>query len=207
MSCSVKPPVCSLRTIRFNMELGIVGLLLDTKIDDATDMAQLVHHLGCDALVACDVRTVDLDVDRGREAEVERLGDDVSGQEIEGDAAKLAREPLAEAADIVCGRVVFLFERDEDVGIGCAGEARAIVDVVDVADGQADVIENVVDLCGRYLFADLALHKIEQARGFFNAHSRRGPDMKNELPAVGLRKEIFAQERHQNEGSETKPQD
>jgi hypothetical protein len=35
-----KAPLCSLRTIRVNMELGIVGLLLDTQIGDAVDMTK-----------------------------------------------------------------------------------------------------------------------------------------------------------------------
>ena len=35
----------------------------------------------------------------------------------------------------------------------------------------------------------------------------RGADMKNELPAVGLREKVFAKERHKNESSKTKPQE
>ena len=56
----------------------------------------LVEHLVGDCAVAFDVGAVDLDVDRRGQAEVEDLGDDVGGQEVERRAGKFARQLLAQ---------------------------------------------------------------------------------------------------------------
>ena len=57
--------------------------------------------------LACDVVALDLHVDRRRQSEVENLGDDVGGQEIEGDAGKLAAAACwRKLAHIVRGRAM-----------------------------------------------------------------------------------------------------
>src|ERR1035438_4600153 len=98
-------------------------------------------------------------------------------------------------------------KRHQNVAIPRVQRAVGQVLRVQGAVGQADVVENVVDLRSRYLIADLSLDQVEQAGGFLNAHSRRAADMENELPAVSLREKVFAKERHQNENGETKPQE
>ncbi len=107
--------------------------------------------------IARDIRTVDLNIDGGRQTKVQCLGDNVSRKKIERSSGKLAGELLAQRAHVVCGRVMLLFERDEHVGIGRAGEPRVVVDVVDVADRQADVVEDIVDLSRRNRLPDAGL--------------------------------------------------
>ena len=75
-----------------DLEVGIVERLLDAGIDDAGHVAHLVQDAVGDAAIALDVGAVDLDVDRRGQAEIQDLGDDVRGQEVEGDAGKSLRQ-------------------------------------------------------------------------------------------------------------------
>jgi hypothetical protein len=57
------------------------------------------------------------------------------------------------------------------------------------AIGQANVIENIVNLPSRDLFSDLAFNQIEQTSRFLDASSSRRPNMHDELTAIGRRQE------------------
>src|ERR1017187_5579213 len=98
-------------------------------------------------------------------------------------------------------------ERYQNVPVAVAQSSVGQVLGIQGAVRQADVVENVVDLRSWNFLADLSLHQVEQARGFFNAHSGRAADMENELPAVGLGEEVFAKERYENESRKTKPEE
>ena len=64
-------------------------------------------------------------------------------------------------------------ERNQNVAVARAERAVGQVLRVQRAVGQADVVEDVVDLRSWNLLADLSLNQIEELRRLFNAHSRR----------------------------------
>jgi hypothetical protein len=142
------------------MELGIVGLLLDTQIGDAVDMTKFAKHLVGDPLVRDDVRTVDLDVNRRGLTEVKDLGHNVGRKKIERRTGKLAREIAAQGAHIVCDRVMFLFQRDKHIDIGRPCQSRVVVHVVDVAARKANIVENTVDFTHRNYMSDTGFDQI-----------------------------------------------
>src|SRR5262249_2118612 len=111
-------------------------------------LAQLVQDLVGHLPVALDVVPLDLHVDGGGETEVQDLRHDVRGHEVEGDTGKLLGQAPAERAHVIGGGLMAFIQGDEDVGVGGAYEARAAVHVVDGAVGQADVVDDVVQLVG-----------------------------------------------------------
>ena len=77
-----------------------------------------------DFAIAGDVCAFDLDVDGRGQAEVEDLGDDIGGQEVEGDAGEFAGKSFAQRRrrSRRWGEW-FFFEGDQDVGVAGAEEA------------------------------------------------------------------------------------
>ena len=93
-----QPVLLRLGAVDGDLEVRIVERLLDARIDDARHLAHLLENLVGDLAVAVDVGAVDLDVDRRRQAEIQDLGHDVRGQEIERDAGKLCATSPARIA-------------------------------------------------------------------------------------------------------------
>ena len=117
------------------------------------------HFVG-DAAIVGNVGTVDLNVDRRRQTEVQGLGHDVGRQDIESHSGKLARELLAQGPDVAGSRVVLLIQRDKHIGIGFPGESGVVVHKVDVADRQADIVEDIVDFSRRNGLPNAVLYLI-----------------------------------------------
>ena len=81
-----QPVLLRLGAVDVDLEIGVVEILLDARVDDARHRAHLLQDLVGDVAVVVDVGAVDLDVDRRRQAEVQDLGDHVGRQRIERDA-------------------------------------------------------------------------------------------------------------------------
>src|SRR6185436_888590 len=101
-----------------------------------------------DPAIALDVRPLDLDVDRGRQAKVDDLRHDVGGQEVEGHAGEGLRERPPQGPDVVGGGAMLGLQRDEDVGIGGADDTGRAVHPVDAAVRKSDVVDDHVELAG-----------------------------------------------------------
>ena len=172
---------------------------MNPEVDEAAHLPQLVQHLVGEATIALDVRPLDLDVDRCRQAEVDDLRHDVRGQEVEGDARKRRRQLLSERPDIVGGGAMVALQRDQDVRVGGADDAGGAVHPVDGAVGEPDVVEDHVDLAGGDLTPDGRLHEVGQARGLLDAGARLRPQVEGELSTVGIREEVLAQSRREQE--------
>ena len=165
-------------------EGGVVVGLLDAEIDEAGDFVELVENLVGDLAVAGEVGAFELDVDGGRQAEVEDLGDDVRGQEVEGVTGEGVGELLAQGGDIAGGGAVIFAERDEDVGVTRAEEAGGGVLGVEDRVGEADVVEDVVGSFGGNGRADALFDLVAELGGFFNACAGRGADVQDEGAVV-----------------------
>src|ERR1700733_7399025 len=134
-----KSALCSFGAIDRDVEFWIVGLLLDAQVCNSADVTQLSQHLVGNAAVVGNVGSVDLNVDRRRQTEVQRLGHDVSRREIKRHSGKFAREPLAQGPHVAGSRVVLFVQRHEHICVGLSSEPGVVVHVVDVADRQANV--------------------------------------------------------------------
>ncbi len=122
-SCSVNPPSSCLGAVDINVQFGIVGLLLDAQIGNAADMAEFFKHLVGDVGICRDVRTVNLDIDRRRQAKVQSLGHNIRREKVERGSGKSLWQFVAKSPDIIRGRMMLLFQRDQNVRICCAGKA------------------------------------------------------------------------------------
>src|SRR5690242_7618703 len=76
---------------------------------------------------------------------------------------------------------------------------RGAVDPVDGAVGQADVVEDHVELRGRDLAPDRGLHQVRDARRLLDAGAGLGPHVQADLAAVGVREEVPPQVRREQE--------
>src|SRR3984957_5179928 len=112
-------------------------------------MAKFFEHLVGNAGIRSKVCPLDLDIDGRWYAEVQSLGGNVGREAVEGDAWILPRQPITESTHIIRGRMMLLFEGDQDVSVRCAGSPRGVIHIVDVAVGKTYVVENVVHL-GRW---------------------------------------------------------
>src|SRR6201999_1322909 len=74
--------------------------------------------------------------------------------------------------------------------------------VVDVADREANVIENVIHLGSWNRIADCTFDLIREARRVFDPRSSLGPHMQDELAAIGIGKEVLSKERNQRESQQ-----
>ena len=86
--------------VEVDLEPGILELLLDARIGDARNMADLGEQLVREGAAGVEIDAGDLDVERRRRAEIEDLADDVGGQEREGRAGKRRRQFLAQGLHI-----------------------------------------------------------------------------------------------------------
>ncbi len=149
----------------------------------------------------------DLDVDRRRLPEIENLRHHVGGQEIEHLGRELGVQFGAQVAHIIGGRAVAFLQRHHDVGVGRTDQAVGRIHGVEAAIGQADDVDDVVEIGLRHLGADILLDQIGDARGFLGAGAGLGAHMQDELPAVGGREEVVAEERRQAEHQDADAQE
>ena len=161
-------------------------------------LQDLIGH----SAVGLDIRALDLHVDGRGQAEVENLGDDVGGQEIENHPGKLLGELFAQGPDIVRRRAMLWVERHGDVGIARPDHAIGAVHGVHGAIGQADVVDDGTHFMARNHLPDGVLHQVAEPRRLLNAGAGFRSHMQDELTTVGTGEEILPQEGRQEEGAQ-----
>ena len=88
------------------------------------------------------------------------MGDDVGRKIVESHSRKLARELVTQSPHVVRGAMMFLFQGDQNVCIGRTREPGVVVDVVDIADRQANIVEDIVDFGRGNRLSDTSLYQI-----------------------------------------------
>ena len=176
------------------------------RVGDARDRRdappQLLGHAQVRRPVVADGANVDL----RRQAEIEDLGDDVGGLEIEGHLGEGGRQHLAQLAHIFGGRRVALLERDQDYAVIDA-DGRAVGEGQIVgARRQPDIVDDQSRSCFGNDLANLVLDRLEDRFGRLDAGPGRRADVELDLAAVDGRKEIAADE-HQHHSAEREHQD
>src|SRR5207302_5559053 len=125
----------------------------------------------------------------------------IRGQKIEDDARKITRQALAQCSNILRGGAMFFPERDENVRVSRADQARGGVLQIQCAVGQPDVIENVVHLIGWHGPANVLLDEVAEPGCLLDAGTALGAHMKDERARVAAGEEVLAKERHQQKGT------
>ena len=96
------------------------------------------------------------------------------------------------------GLMLFL-QRHEDICVAAADQSGPVVNEIDCAVRHADVVDNVLYLCVRYLTANGCLHQIAESRRLFDPRARFGPQMKKQLAAIDGRKKVLPEPWNQQE--------
>ncbi len=93
-------------------------------------------------------------------------------------------------------------ERDLDLAIGVGDGGGGAEGEIDAAVGQADVVEDELDLRGRDQGADLALDGGEVLLGVLDAHALGRVDVQAHLAGVDIGEEVAADEEEQGKREE-----
>ena len=143
-----------------------------------------------------------------RDAEIEDLGRDIGGLEIENVLREGRRKRLPQFLDIVGRRRVPLFERHQDHAVVDAGRRPIHERVVVSARRQADIVDDQVALALRDDLTNLVLDRLEYLRRFLNARSRGSAHMELDLARVDQGKEVapYEVEQHAAENQNTSRQ-
>lgn len=167
------------------------------RIDRARHGADLLEQEARDRHVGDRVVALQLHVDRRRLPEVEDLRDDVGWLEEELDAGEALRQDPAQRLDVaVRGRVAFL-QRDHDFAVEGADRAGIAVGQVDPARGQAEVVDDGVELVGQHYLAHHLLDLVSQARGFLDADAGLGAHVQADVAGIDIREEVAAERKDQ----------
>ena len=106
------------------MKLGVIEILLDTRIGNARHVANLCQDLVRDLAIRLYIGAVDLNIHRRRQSEIQNLRDDIGGQKVKRHAGKFHGKILAQVADVIGSRMVLFVERHENVRVGRCRSTR-----------------------------------------------------------------------------------
>ena len=142
----------------------------------------------------------DADIDRCRLAKIQHLIDDVGRLEKELQRGKRPGQYLPQARHMIGRRGMRRFQRDQDLAVHRADRGRIAQGNVDAAVGQADVVEQHIDLVLADGLADLRLDLRKPGLRGLEPAARGRPHMESHLTGIDLRKEVPSQFREQGEG-------
>ena len=117
------PALRGLGAIHVHLKRGIVEGLLNAKVDEAGNLAQLAEHLVGLGLAGVRIVAFNLDVDGRGQSKVENLRGNVGGQRIKRGFGENAGQVIAQSAHIVCRWPVIRLERYQNVAIARAQRA------------------------------------------------------------------------------------
>ncbi len=100
-----------------------------------------------------------------------------------------------------------VLQREQQFSIEGADGAGVAVREVDAAVGNAQVVEDGLELVGRHQLADGDFHPVGQARGFLDAGAGGGAHMQADLPRIHGREEVAAQHRVQQARQQTEAEE
>src|SRR5437879_410362 len=164
-------------------------------------MGNLFGEIPGDFVVCRGIAPDDLNVDGGGQAEIQDLIGNVSGLKKEHDVGELLVQALAQAVYILGGRaVVAIFERDQDIAVTGSDHGAVPESEIEAAIGNADVVDNRVDLTGGNNLADFALNVGENDLGLFDARASGGLSVQAHLTGIHRREEVAANQRGKPQG-------
>ena len=129
--------------------------------------------------------------------EIQNLVHDVGGLEEELQLRKALWQLAPEIGHMLRRRRVLFIERDKDFAVHRPDRRRVGERDVNSAIGQADIVEDDIDLIIADDVADGAFDFREIALRFLDLRARRRADMQAHLPGIDLREEVHAKPRIQ----------
>src|SRR5580692_4021683 len=115
---------------------------MDAQVNRARHAAKLAEQVGGKPVVRIQVEPGYLDIDGCGQAEIKRLANDVSRQEIERNAGELSGQFAAELANVEIGRPVIGVESNQNIGVHGAHRRRIAVGHVDGTVRKPNVVDN-----------------------------------------------------------------
>ena len=162
-------------------------------IRDLAREIQVIVHFGAD----------ELDIDWRGQAEIQDLAHDVGRLEGEERTGKFLRQVDAQLALVIGGRFVARLERDEDVRVGRADYTGVRVGKIDTGIGQADVIEDAIEVLGGNFLANGGLDLVAQLGRFLHAQTSLGADVELEFARINRGEKVLTEERNQRHAAKT----
>ena len=181
-----------------------VQALVHMGIDRAGYFLDCARQLRCQIGVAHHICARKLHVNGGRQTEVQNLRRNVSRLEEELHIRKALGQFVAQLGHKYFGRCMAVLQRHQDLGVHGADGAGIAVRQIDTTVGQADVVQNGVELILGNHFTDHAFDRIGDAGSLFDSSARGGAHVQTNLPRVNTRKEVTAQKRVNQTGKHAK---
>ena len=124
-----------------DIQRGSLERLLDASVGDAGHVVDPRQQVGCQLAVLHHVGAADLDVDRGRRAEIQDLAHHVGRQKRKGHTRELARQDSRSDFTYSAVGIEVIAQGDEKIGIDDADGARVAVGHVRAAEWQPDIVD------------------------------------------------------------------
>ena len=180
------------RAIDRRVERRGVDFLLKVRVDDSRNGGHALPELLCHPQVGLPVIADGPHVDLGGKSEIEDLGDDIGGLEIECHLRERRRQHFAQPTHILAGRGMALLQRHQnDAVIDADGRAVGECQVVRPRR-QPDIVDDQFPFAFGDDLADLVLHRLKDALRGFDPGAGRRPDVELDLTTVDGGKEIAA---------------
>src|ERR1700676_929800 len=143
-------------------------------VNGAGNRTDFFCHSGCQREIVGHVGTDDLNVNRGRKTEVQKLGDDVSRLEEERGGGESLWQLFAQLLYVIGSRVMLLLKRDQDFRIEVTHCFAIAVGKIDSAGRQADIVENATEFRSWYQLANDVFRLTGDPSRLFDARPRFG---------------------------------
>ena len=167
-------------------------------VGGARDVADAARKLLRDAITRGGIAAHHLQVDGRGDAEIQNLVGDVGGFPEERDVGKLLVQVLAQAVRVFGdGSVILRLERNQDIAVIRTDVGAVAVRQADAAEGDADVIQDGIDLRGRNHAPDFGLDIGEAHLALLYPRAHRQAGVQAHLSGIDRGKEIAADERDQ----------
>src|SRR5580693_3816545 len=187
------------------MHIGLIKWLLNSRIGHPGHVPDLVEQRVRINLIARQIIAEDLNVNRGRQTEVQNLANHVGRQERKGHPWKLLGQADAEVVNILSRLVVVDRESYKNVRVRGAYGSRVVVRRIDTAVREPNIVNHIGDLAWRELLFDRSLHEIAETGGLLDACPGGGSEVEIERAAVDRGEEVLSQPgNNQGQGAEAR---
>src|SRR5882724_12523045 len=184
------------------MQLGLIKGLLNAEIRCSRNIFYASQQRVRKLPVRLQIIAHHLNINGGRQPEIQNLGNHIRRQEIERISRKGSRQFEPQVMHVPSCGVMLRRQSDHDVRILRSNRRRIAVRKIDTAIGQADVIDDAAQFLRRDLLADFVFYLVTQSRGFFNPRSGWRTHVQREFAAIHRWKKVLSQPRVQSEGEE-----
>src|SRR5579859_6780771 len=155
-------------------------------------MPNLIGDLLRDGIVSLLIGSYHLHVNGSGQAEIENLSDDIGRLKEEFHSWKMFRQKLSQMPhERGLRRMMLRIKGDENFRVTTADRPVGTVRLVDAGIGEADIVQNSLQLSRRNFPAECILNLVAQSCRLFHAQSGAGPDVQPQQPGIHIREEVL----------------